>query len=157
MRLLEREGDRYRFGISQAERTVLFALLDRYPLIPLSHHRLCRSTGNSPSAEQALLEEAMSARRSQLKNRVRQFIADANRFRHEKNHWQVTLTREEIEWLLQVLNDVRVGNWIRIGCPDPDEGRRPPSTREGRLAVTEMEMAAHFEWLLLEAVEGPLA
>ena len=37
---------------------------------------------------------------------------------------QLTLSGPEIEWLLQVLNDVRVGSWIALGSPDPESGKK---------------------------------
>ncbi|MCX8108387.1 MAG: hypothetical protein N3G20_06245, partial [Verrucomicrobiae bacterium] len=155
MRLLKVEGDRYQFGISPAEKTVLLALLERYPLIPLSYHKLSKKPSHERERDenQALLEEAMASRRSLLKRRVTQMIQSEGRFQQVQDHWVVTFAREEIEWLLQVLNDVRVGNWILLGCPDPEDQTNTP-TREEKLAAAEMDLAAHFECMLLEAVDG---
>jgi hypothetical protein len=60
----------------------------------------------------------------------------------------------EIEWLLQVLNDVRLGSWIALGSPDLE--------REDQLAVTiqtlphlqRMELAGRLEMFFLNAISG---
>lgn len=155
MRLLRVDGDRYQFEMSRRERVLFLALLSRYPMIPLSHHRLSRNSSQIHSSEQSLLEEAMTARRSEFKRRIGQLIDQNDRFRPARDLLHITFTREEIEWLLQVLNDVRVGNWIHIGCPDSDECSRAPTTQEGQSAIPAMELAAYFECQLLEAVDRP--
>lgn len=153
MRLLKVEGGQFHFQMTLAEKTVLFALLERYPLIPLSYYRLCR-TGSGNEEAQTLLEEAMSSRREQLKRMLSQFVQGGWRIQQARNNWILSFPREHIELLLQVLNDIRVGNWIRLGCPDPDKRDFVPRTREEKHAAAEMELAAHFECVLLDAVEG---
>jgi len=156
MTLVNAEGENYQFRLSRAERAVLCALLKKYPLIPLSHHRLTRAPAAQESANQMLLEEVMSSQRTDFKERVRQLVSSRERFQPEANLFRVTFSREEMEWLLQVLNDVRVGSWILLGCPDPDEGRPPRRLPGHDRAEVDMELAAHFEWRLLEALHGPV-
>jgi|YNPBryantNP2012_1023418.scaffolds.fasta_scaffold21846_3 hypothetical protein len=154
MILLKADGDRYQFGMSLAEKTVLLALLERYPMIPLSYYKLSKNLGSDKEDDQAMLEEAMSSRRSLLKKRVTQLMHGESRFHQGQNQLRATFTREEIEWLLQVLNDIRVGNWIRLGCPDCEIRMPVPTSREEKIALAEMELAAHFECMFLEAVDG---
>ncbi|MDH7503153.1 MAG: hypothetical protein QHJ82_10665 [Verrucomicrobiota bacterium] len=154
MTLLKAEGDRYQFGMSLAEKTVLLVLLDRYPTIPLSYYKLSKTPGGDKEDDQAVLEEAMSSRRSLLKRRVTQLMHGEDRFQQGQNQLHVTFTRDEIEWLLQVLNDIRVGSWIRLGCPDCEKRMPVMTTGEDKLSFAEMELAAHFECMFLEAVDG---
>ena len=64
-----------------------------------------------------MLDEALAEQRKENKQLVEKFLADADRFQETEGDVRMTLTAGEIEWLLQVLNDVRVGNWILLGRP----------------------------------------
>ena len=57
--------------------------------------------------------------------------------------------RAEVEWLFQVLNDVRVGSWVRLGSP---EGKPREVTIATAPHFVAMEMAGYFEAELLEAL-----
>jgi hypothetical protein len=155
MKLLSADKDRYRFHLGRAEKTVLFALLRKYPLIPLAHHRLTRNATAQAPGDQALLDEAMSAQRVECQTRVQRLLASPDRFRARTDHLEITFDREEIEWLLQVLNDIRVGSWIRLGCPEPEEDKPLLSSHPPKRPLVDMELAGHFECRLLEALHGP--
>ena len=62
----------------------------------------------------------------------------------------MTLTAGEIEWLLQVLNDVHVGNWILMGSPEK-RTRLSPENENARF-VDAMYLAEFFQGELLEAI-----
>ncbi len=60
------------------------------------------------------------------------------------------LTPAEIEWVLQVLNDVHVGNWILLGSPE-ERPRYSPGGENARSVVV-MDLASMFQSQLLEAM-----
>ena len=157
MNLVGREGEAYRFRLGRAEKAALCALLKRYPLTPARHHRLTRSRKPNPAADQELLDESTAAHRRTSQRRVQRLLSRRDRFRVEGNQYEITFDREEIEWLLQVLNDVRVGTWVILGCPDPDQGKPPEPVPDLERNLVDMDLAAHFECRLLEALDGPLA
>jgi hypothetical protein len=124
-----------------------------FPLVPTSHHRLTRAPQSAAeAADQQLLEEAMAARQGEQKGRVAQLLGNKSRFAPQGDGFRVTLTREEMEWLLQVLNDVRVGSWLALGSPDPVNA--PLTKRDEGTArhYFRMEVSEHFECVLLEAL-----
>lgn len=57
-----------------------------------------------------------------------------------------------MEWLLQVLNDVRVGTWVSLGRPDPQTKHKlkPTAKNLHRLAI--IELSGTFQMVLLEAL-----
>jgi predicted house-cleaning NTP pyrophosphatase (Maf/HAM1 superfamily) len=60
------------------------------------------------------------------------------------------LSPAEIEWLLQVLNDVRVGGWLALGEPEELE---PPEINETNAPyLLAMEAAGYFQAQLLAAL-----
>ncbi|HEY3913036.1 MAG TPA: hypothetical protein VGN61_01010, partial [Verrucomicrobiae bacterium] len=103
-------------------------------------------------AEQHLLEEAMERQTAEHKARVTQFLkAEQPFFREDENDVYLHLTAEQLEWLLQVLNDVRVGSWVKLGSPEGDVVRRETLTGEEARAFAAMDMSAYFQSGLLEA------
>lgn len=158
MRLIKAEGDHYTFRLGLREKALFFEVLKHFPSVPLSYHRLTRSDlSPGDRSDQALLEEALGAQRTEDGQRVQLLLGHARRFAVDGTGWRVVFTREELEWLLQVLNDVRVGSWLKLGCPDPDEGTTPKLTPETSKYVVLMDLAGHFESVVLEALDAGAA
>lgn len=147
--------DRLLFEIGRRDKRLLIELLKCYPLVPVSHHTLTRSqSAEVDPVSQQMLAEAMEARQKEQKGRVGEWLQSKDRFVARGTNWRFELTREELEWLLQVLNDVRVGSWLILGCPDPDEGKPPVVALSDTRHVFLMEMSGYFECLLIEAIQG---
>jgi hypothetical protein len=117
-----------------------------------SYHRLTKDPKNAVPAEQCLLEEAMARQTAEHKARLTEFLrADAPVFQEAGDELYLNLSGEQLEWLLQVLNDIRVGSWVQLGSPDTDTVRRGGLTPEEARAVAAMDMSAYFQSGLLEA------
>ena len=159
MKLLRQEGDRFDFRLTRREQEVFRNVLEAYPVTPAEHHRLSRGlTLDAHDPDQALLRESMAALKAEWRKRLETFLANEKRFVRDAGGCRLALNREEIEWLLCVLNDVRVGSWVRLGCPDPDQGtgksERGSASPETLRHVVIMEVAAHFQYTLLAATDG---
>jgi hypothetical protein len=155
MKLVQAGPDRFLFELGKREKALLLGALRHFPLVPVAHHTLSRNpVSDADAANEKLLVEAMAARQQEQKTRVQQLITAPNRFAAHGPHLRVAFSREEMEWLLQVLNDLRVGSWLILGCPDPDEGKPPPPTEENLLYHYLLELSGHFECVLLEALGG---
>lgn len=155
MKLLRAEKDRFVFRLAPPEKEVLALLLRLYPVIPPAHQQLSKSTASVNDANQQLLDEALAEQRKENKDMVDSFLADPKRFKDNEASVRMTVTPADVEWLLQILNDVRVGNWILLGSPE--EGERPEilpnDPNAPRLGA--MEMAAFFQMHLLRALNQP--
>ena len=144
----------YRFQISKLEKALLLATVQIYPVLDPSHHQLTKDPKDAPPAEQHLLEEAMARQRTEHKlAKLDGFLrGEAPVFREDGDgDCTLTLSGEELEWLLQVLNDIRVGSWIQLGSPNVDTVRRGGLSAVEARSVAAMDMSAYFQSALLEA------
>lgn len=157
MRLLRTEKERLVFQLSAAEKMVLVELLGLYPRVPPAHQRLTRKTRDVADAErQRLLDEALAEQRARIRRQVQSLLKRAGAFQQTAKGWEFNLRRRDAEWLLQVLNDVRVGSWIALGAPEELPRQVPAAEGEARL-VAVMEIAGLFQSALLDALEGETA
>jgi len=140
------------FLLGNEEKEVFLQILERYPRVPESHLRVSRSRELPKSEEiQRMLNEALAEQRTENRKRVQQFLADAGRFRAISAGWLLTVSASELEWLLQVLNDVRVGSWVSLGAPEPKLELQKLDENIIR-DLWDMEMSGHFESALLHAL-----
>jgi hypothetical protein len=151
VKLLRVEDDRYVFQLPREELTLFAITLGLYPVIPPAHQPLSKGSKPDP-ANQRLLNEALAEQRKENKKHVEDFLTGAGRFQEVEDAVQMTLTAAEIEWLLQVLNDVNVGNWILLGSPEKPPPFYPNS--ENARFLLGMYQANAFQCDLLEAIKG---
>lgn len=155
MKLLSADKNQFVFQIGKREKDLLFELIGRYPQVPAASARHRVSTKNTGDAEQQrLLDEALAAHRQQSKRQVLAMLNEPKRFHADSTGYRFTLSPPQVEWLLQVLNDVRVGSWIALGSPDTEKGERVPLNAKTLPHLWPMEAAGHFEASLIEAVGG---
>jgi len=149
VKLLRVENDRHVFELSKGERDLLAIAVGFYPVIPSAHQRLSKSS-QPDEANQRLLDEALAEQRKENKKFAQDLLSNAARFRETEECVEMTLTAAEIEWLLQVLNDVQVGSWILLGSPE----KRPRFSLNSENArhVLAMDVACMFQSELLEAI-----
>jgi hypothetical protein len=126
-------------------------VLERYPVVPASYSQLSR-TGTPSAAQganQQLLEEAMAEHRDANRGALKEWFTRPGRIQQEAAGFSLPLSDSEMDRLLQVLNDIRVGSWIRMGSP---EGRVRKLTRDTAEHLWAMEMSGYFQMHLLEAL-----
>lgn len=157
MKLLQSDKDRLIFRLSPGEKTVLLDVLKLYPRVPPAHHRLSRGEETDDDAErQRLLDEALAEQRARNKRQLQALLQRPETFQRADGGWRFTLRRGDFEWLVQVLNDVRVGSWIALGSPEQLPRQfAPDGANASHVAV--MEIAGLFQMALLEAAEGGAA
>ena len=144
------------FDISKHEVEWLLAVLRFFPQLESDYHQITQGAAQEIKAEQQLLEEAMGQRRSEHKRKLEKFFATPGRFRLEAvDQFRFTLTAEQMEWLLQILNDVRVGCWVKLGRPELEPAPPEKLTADEARALSALEMSGFFQMVLLGAYEGP--
>ncbi len=157
MKLLRRQDDLYEFRLGTREHRVLRTVLQAFPVTPLDHHHITRGPATPALDEaQTLLRDSLAESRREARTRLEAFLADPRRFLPAgPNTVRVRLSREEMEWLLQLLNEVRVGCWVRLGCPDLDDPTwRPRPDPDAARHLALMEAGRAFELELLAALDG---
>ena len=139
------------FQLAAREKLLLLELLRAYPQMPPAQ-RVVSKSGQLPdqATGQRLLDEALAEQRAENKRQLHALIHDSRRWKEEKKHWLLQLSSPDLEWMLQVLNDIRVGSWVELGSPEqwsemvtPHEARR----------VWTMELAGAFQMAFLHALE----
>lgn len=154
MHLLRSEGDQFVFEVGKRETRLLQDTLKLYPLIPASHPQVTRSSeGDQIESSQRLLEEALAEQRAGNRKQLDAMLSEEGRFKPFKTGFRLTLNPQQVEWLLQVLNDVRVGCWLRLGQPDEKKGKNINLTPDNARYLVFMEACAYFESVLLSALE----
>jgi len=144
-----RAEDKYVFQLFRREKQLLIALLKLYPCIT-SVQQLSQSAA-LPEASQRLLEEALSEQRAENKRQVQALLKDPNRLQPTDTGCRLKLSPGELEWLLQILNDIRVGSWVQLGSP---EQKMELALLNDKTAphLWAMEMAGYFQMELLAAI-----
>ncbi len=145
-----RAGDHFLCQLGRGERTLLWDLLRLYPCISSATPP---GLSERPNSSKELLEDALSEQRTENKKRVQTFLGNEHRFEDSEKGFKFSVSTAELEWLLQILNDVRIGSWISLGSPDEklelkllDEKTAPH--------FWAMEMAGNFEMQILSALRG---
>lgn len=153
MKLLSAGPQRLVFRLSQIERDWLIAVLNRYPVVPESHSTLTRGGNAALREHEPLLREALAEQRNTLRERIRNWLATPGRWRPTESGHRLVVPRDDVEWLLQALNDVRVGCWLRLGAPEelPREPEKLPPERQMDYAL--MEVGGAFQMTLLDALD----
>lgn len=157
MRFIEsqkRESRRpsYVFEITPREKDLLLATLLFFPQLDTGHHQLSRDPKTANKAGQEWLVETMEQLKLEHKKRLDLFFKNDRRFFKESHGaLRFTLTDEQMEWLLRVLNEIRVGSWVRLGQPEMDAVRKIKLTGPQSHLFSAMELSGYFQTGLLEA------
>jgi len=151
VKLLRTDKTGHVFHLGQREKQLLLETIKLYPLVPAAHHRLSMD-GQGPNADenQRLLEDALTEQRQENRGQVLAMLNEPQRFREMESGLELELTPAQVEWLLQVLNDVRVGSWLVLG--EPEQGEEPKVTEENVKYLLALELCGLFESVLLAAL-----
>lgn len=119
MTLIERDEERVVFSIEPEELEALRWALLAFPVDTGFEFEISRySEGAEIDEAQDLIKSARDEWESSLEQRIAAFVEDDSRFEAADGALRLALSFEEIEWLLQALNAVRVGSWRRLGYPE---------------------------------------
>jgi len=149
-----REQDKIVCQMGRREKDLFLELLSLYPRTPPAHRALSKNSV-LPDAEgaQRMLDEALAEQRGQNRQLLQQLMLDLARFQVHPTGLTLVLSEADTEWLLQVLNDIRVGSWVILGSPE-DPHALDELTEETVPSVWAMEMSGYFQMHLLKALTG---
>jgi hypothetical protein len=146
VRLTKVDSEGLWLQLGPREKRLLVEVLQLYPLIDATYHRATRSA--DPRVDQKLLEEALAALNKENKERLDAFLGEPQRFPETEEGCCLTIEFQNLEWLLQVVNDIRVGSWLKLGMPD--EKKLVLGLSNVRYVVA-MELCGFLEGILLAA------
>ena|SRR6187455_2953368 len=113
---------------------------------------------NDDAHAQELLEKALLEQRRKLREEANRVLANQGELAIDQEfneYWDLTLSEAEIEWTLQMLNDVRIGFWTDLGCPNPTHDVKitgAPGDDVVRAHVI-MQLCATWQGILMQAVD----
>lgn len=136
--------------LGKREAGLFWTVLSRYPSMPLAHFPLSRGKAPQNADDiQELLVESLESERARLRSQLSALMKDPARCINHPKGTDLTLSAPDVEWLLQVLNEVRVGAWVRLGSPENLDGLRDLPEDQAQYAGL-MELAGYFQVALLE-------
>ena len=141
--------------MSEREKAVVQKILEFYPLIPASYHRLSKKKEAPETNDgQALLEEALAAQKRESKRLLEGLWTKRLRAQLSPAGFVLTLNATEAECFLQIVNEVRVGSWIKAGSPGLAPGWQPPTAVDTLKYLHAMEICGTLQMQLLAALAG---
>ncbi len=155
MKLLERSDGRLVFQIGVREKALLGRLLSLYPLQPDPPAALARQPWDPEKLAdaEALLREALREQRSQLADWIHLRFTDGEAFQRLPSGWRLVLETADIDQLLRVLNELRVGAWTKLGCPEEIDSTQLYNSAALAPFHAIMSLAGQYEMILLHALE----
>ncbi len=153
MKLVRATKSNFVFYLTEREKGLLIQILRLYPRVPPGHQKAAQSADTRLQESQRLLDEALAEQRTANKKIVQSFITDSRRFTKSGEGCHLSISPSELEWLLQVLNDLNVGSWINLGSPNPRQNI-PEINEQNAADFVTMGVATEFQAQLLEALEA---
>jgi hypothetical protein len=119
VRFLKAANDRYYFRLRPQDHPAFVRLLRLFPVLAPDYQPLSKSADpGETEADQKLLEEALRSQKAGLRSEVERLLQDGERLRKTAEGWVLALEGPQLEWFLQVVNEIRVGSWRHLGSPD---------------------------------------
>jgi len=150
MKLVKQAKGSWQYLLNAMEASLLKDILKKFPVTGDVPARITKTdTDPKAAAREKLLNESLVEHRQALKRQAMDLL-NANHFKKTEPDYLFTLTSEEREILLQILNDIRVGCWVSLGKP---ESLEPPTTFPSALERARhnlMNLAGYFEHHLVD-------
>jgi hypothetical protein len=143
-------NDQFVFTLGKREKQLLLSALAIYPPDVTPPATLSKSGGlPDQAANEQLLKDALVEQHNENRRLLGALLVNPEKFHDTPAGCKLKLTVGEVEWLLQVLNTIRVGIWLKLGAP---EKRIPRLTPANARDVWMMEISGYFQMQLLEAI-----
>ena len=154
MRLLSRNETELVFELTTVEYELVGFTLRAFP-VPHEPPSGSRSptSGEKSGPDPALLEEILREGKRDLLTRLEQFLETQPPPTPEGIR-RLRLARSDVDWFLQVVNDVRVGSWYALGCPEEAEEDGLSINGDNVHHKIRLSVAGQVICRLLDALEG---
>lgn len=153
MNFLEANGDSLVFLVDPRGKAILEKLCHKYPALEVTYFELCRTMDEEELPDgRELADQSLTEEQNEVRNRVTKLLSDKNRFEKMEGFFLLRMTAAEVDLLLQVLNDVRIGCWVRAGSPS--EGTEDTLRSDPKLAplLATMQLCGLFQGALLDGL-----
>jgi hypothetical protein len=145
MKLVKQRGEIWQYELNAVEADLLKQLLKNFPFTGNIPVNISKTDADPKSIErEKLLNESLAEHRKELKRQAKTLIT-AEKLKASKEDHSLTLSAEEREILLQILNDIRVGCWRALGEPETMELHKPRDSKPALAHQQLMDLAGYFE------------
>jgi hypothetical protein len=149
MKLVKQKDGLWQYHLAQNEADVLVGLLKKFPFTKIDPVKISKTDKHPKARERGkLLNESLAEHRKELKKLALDLIRP-DKFKQQEKGWLMTLSLEERETMLQILNDIRVGSWRALGEPDDLHSKAPQTDAKDLTYRSLMDLAGYFECGLL--------
>ncbi len=150
MILRESSADAIVIALSEAEGDLLKEIFADYPLVANDERELTRSAAHEDLEEDTELLRSSIAESNQIsRRRLDDWLNNPQTFLKKDEEWLLRFEKEQLDWMLQILNDLRIGSWQQLKCPSQDELSALPLSPDTFKPICTMEMAGALQAILL--------
>lgn len=150
MTLYESNPSATLIAMSEAEEDLVRDVFSAYPLVANESRELTKSDGHEDLQEDTELLRSSIAEHNQLSRvRLDKWLADPDTFRRIEEQRVLTIKTEDTDWMLQILNDLRIGSWQQLDCPSQEELSQVSLNSETFRPLCTMEFSGILQSILL--------
>ncbi len=150
MNLHDSSPDATVIAMSEAEGDLLVEVFSAYPLVANETRNLTKSGDHDELQEDTELLRSSIEETNQLnRSRLDDWLSHPDTFRQSSEQRLLTVKAEDTDWMLQILNDLRVGSWQQLGCPSQEELSELSLNADTFRPVCTMELAGILQTILL--------
>lgn len=155
MKYLGLQQGRFTFRLPEAERDLFVHILQQYPAAPPSAFPVLRRE-NSPQDhdEECWMQELLAEEKQRQGRAVRAWIDKEPALRSTGKASNLQLLPESAAWLVEILNEVRVGKWHQLDCPSSQQMTKLSTDAEFAPDIWIMEAASMFQMSFLSALHA---
>ena len=155
MKITRQQEGPFHLSLNQDEWATLMDLLTQYPRTPSHHHRLQPDGKGDPALKESeqWLKESIANHQTERTRQLKEWVQHLEPEMSEDGEaFQLTFDADRAEWLVEILNDIRVGCWLALDCPSPEDltGKRWKS--EDVPNLWSMEISGIYQSVLLKAL-----
>lgn len=155
MKLLNKTGEKFVFELMSEEKELLSKIFGLYPMLDRDKIELSKTIKDEQICQsKKILSDAFKEFQDSNKRFISELFEKSDNFKPSEDYeyYTLELDGEQIERLLQILNDIRVGMWQKLGCPDLENRKDFIRSAEYVFAVYIMDICEYFEYYLLKAL-----
>jgi hypothetical protein len=155
VKFIKNNGNRSILQLGRREKDLLLHVLQFYPVLDPAFQPLTKSEAATElQTHQEFLTESLAEHQQDNRAALRRVLGSSSSLREAGQGWHLSLSPVRIEILLQVLNDIRVGSWRNLGCPEPSEITGVALSEANLRNLYAMETSGYLQIRLLEALEA---
>ncbi len=150
-----RDGADWIFRLKSKERELLLSVLGFREQFPRRSSPISRDPDTATEFLEAgqELNSSLTAHRGSVAKSVDQMLKDPVRCRAIQGGYELLMDSDQVHGLLQALNEVRIGAWEKLGCPDFESAVKPKISSKGVASLWVLQLTALFQGRLLAALE----